>query len=237
MTFNSIKIALFAWLFACLVPPHTALASSPQEGLRFRTFGWQVATEGLFYEVGGKDAQLEVLDATRSRFYDYSGPLALVVYRLVPGPDGKKVRQTVATADLSAAGRWPLLVFLPDKTKSPDAVRIVTLADDLDSFPAPQFRFVNFTPVTLGLTLGTERVALASRGLHQLDPALGSDGAPETRYFVVSIATEEGPKLLYANNWVVRPSQRTLVLIFAEDNALQVRRVVDNVLQYTPPAP
>lgn len=237
MTSNPLKLAWIALLFVGFATFCAAQQSPQPDGIRFRTFGWQVSADGLMCEIGGKEIPLEVLDASRSRFYDYSGPTKIVVYRIAPGPDGKNVRQTVATADISAAGPWPLLVFMKDKAKGPDAIRIVPLADDLDAFPAPRFRFVNFTPVPLGLVLGQERVVVQPNQLHSLDPALRSDGAPETRYFVVSIATEEGPKLLYANNWVVRPSQRTLVFIFAEDNALQVRRIVDNVLQYALPPP
>ncbi|MBC8038972.1 MAG: hypothetical protein H7Y06_00350 [Opitutaceae bacterium] len=237
MTSNPIKLAWVALLYVCLVALCSAQDNAKQVGLRFRTFGWQVAADGLLCEIGGKEVPLEVLEASRSRFYDYSGPLTIVVYRLVPGPEGKKVRQTVATADISAAGRWPLLVFMPDKEKGPEAIRIVPLADDLSAFPAPQFRFVNFTPVMLGLTLGKERVALAPRALHALDPALKSGEGTTTRYFVVSIASEEGPKMLYANNWVVRPTQRTLVFIFATDNALQVRRIVEDVNQFAPSTP
>ena len=138
---------------------------------------------------------------------------------------------------MSAVGRWPLLVFMPDKAGTgPDALRVVPIVDDLAAFPAPQFRFVNFTPVQLGLTLGRDRVAVAPGGIHAMDPELKSDETPATRFFVVSVATEEGPKMLYANNWAVRRNQRILVLIFAEENSLRVNRIIEDVSQYIKPA-
>ena len=223
----------------CLVTGVLARAQKTAEpdGLRFRTFGWQTQPKALLYDQAGKDVPVEVLDSVRSRFYNQSGSKKLVLYRLITNAEGKKVRQPVVTVDLAEAGVWPLLVFIPDKAAGPDGFRVIPVAADLKSFPAPQFHFVNFTSVPLGLALGADRLVLQPGAVHAMDPALKSGEAATTRYFMVSIATEEGPKMMYANNWVVRPSQRTLVLIFAEDQALQVRRVVDDVNQYAAPAP
>lgn len=236
MIFKPFTIVLTCCLALCAAVVVPAQESTKLDIPRFRTFGWQVAPADLFYEVGGKDVPIQIIDSTRSQFYDLGALKSILFYRVTTNAEGKKVRQPVVTADVSAAGRWPLLVFLADKAAGADALRVVALSDDLESFPAPQFRFVNFTPVQMGLTLGKERVVLPPRELHVLDPALVAGQAATTRYFVISIATEEGPKMLYANNWVVRPSQRTLVLIFAEDGALQIRRVVDDVTQYPSPA-
>jgi hypothetical protein len=235
MTSKLVRLCLlaFALIGICVTNRAEDLSNA---GVRFRTFGWKLPAQELFYDSGGKDVPVEILDATRSRFYKLTGPKTVAFYRIVTDAEGKKTRQTVVTVDVAGAGLWPLLVFVPDKNGGPEAVRVVAIADDLESFPAPQFRFVNFTPVQLGLTLGSERVVLSPGALHALDPGLKSNETPATRYFVVSIATEEGPKMLYANNWVVRSNQRTLVLIFAEDNALQVRRIVEDVNQYAQPA-
>lgn len=225
-------LCLLAWAWS----PAATLYAANEQKVFFRTFGWQTLPTDLYYENTGKDVSIEVLDSTRSRFYPVETTSPVVFYRLETAADGKKKRVPVVTVDLSQNGRWPLLIMMPDSAKGPGALRIVPLADDPETFPAPKFHFVNFTPVMIGLTLGKERIPVPPQEVRLIDPSVKSGTAAETRYFMVSIASEEGPKMLYANNWVVRPLQRTLVLIFAADGALQVRRVTETPSQLQDPA-
>jgi hypothetical protein len=213
-----------------------AQAPAADGRLHFRTLGWRVSTTDLFIQRAGQAVPIVVTDTARSPFYAHERAERIVLYRLVPGPENKPVPAPIAQVDVSAAGDWPLLVFLPAPEGSPQPYRVVALADDLRSFPAPASRFINLTQVELKASLGDQRFTLAPRGMHQVDPGLKPDSAPETRYAAVAI---EGPtpRLLYGNNWVVRPTQRTLVIIFAQDGAMQINRLVDDVLSYALPAP
>ena len=229
---SNLRWLLICWVFS-LMP---ALAQSPPEvKVRFRTLGWMVAPDDLYYKVKGGDAKVSIIDAARSVFYDApTDKKNLVFYRLVPGPDGKNVREPAAEVDISSAGPMPLLIFMgnPDDPKN---YRVAAIADDLKAFPFPCCRFVNFTPVELFAKYGDQKVKVAAKGIELIDPRLKSMTEPETRYTSVSMMTEEGPRLLYSNNWVAHPTQRTLVFVFALDGQFHIMRIADSLSLHLPP--
>ncbi len=225
-------LATFLAVAPCLLQ---AQAPAPDGRLHFRTLGWRVSADDLFVQRAGKPVPVAVTDTARSPFYAHERTERIVFYRLVPGPENKPVPRAVAEAEVSAAGDWPLLVFLAAPEDSPLPYRVVALSDDLRSFPAPSSRFINLTPVPLVVSFGEQRFPLAPRAVHQIDPGLRAEGSAETRYTAIGMEQPQ-PRLLYGNNWVVRPSQRTLVIIFAHNGAMQVNRIVDDVSAYTLPA-
>jgi hypothetical protein len=204
-------------------------------GISFRTFGWMVAPDDLYYEVNGRDIRVPVIASARSSFLKVPKVDRMVFYRLVPGPEEKLVREEAAVVDLSTAGSWPLLIFAT-QPQEPKRYRVAAIADDLKAFPFPSCRFVNFTPVDLYAKYGDQQVKVAAQGEALLDPGLKSTTDTETRYATVSIHTEQGPRVLYGNNWAVRSNQRTLVFIYAQDQKMQVMRIQDDIALYAEPA-
>ena len=205
-------------------------------GVHFRTLGWTVAPDDLFFDVKGKDTRLLIIKSARSPFVKapVSDTKKIVFYRLVPGPDDALVREEAAVADVSAAGAWPLLIFTPDP-KSAKRYQVIAISDDLKAFPFPSCRFINLTPVNLFGKYGDQKLNLAANGFLQIDPQLKSPTDVETRYTVVSMSTPKGPRLLYSNNWAVRPTQRTLVFISSKEEKMHVMRIPDDIGLYTPP--
>lgn len=225
----------FLWLAFCLAISFSRLhgQSSADDGLiHFRTFGWGVAPSDLYYESKGKDVRLAVYESARSPFNEHRKSETIVFYRLVPGPEGKLVREEAAMARISASGPWPLLIFMKS-TDSPKRYRVVAISDDLKTFPIPSVRFVNLTPIELYVKYGEKAFSIPGKGMETLD--LEAAEKPETRFTTVQAIINGDVRMLYSNNWAVRSIQRTLVFIFPQEGELGVMRIVDDVNQYAAP--
>ena len=224
-------------LFLFIISLVSVVAQVPaDDGLvHFRTFGWQVAPDDLYFESKGKDTKLSVIDAARSVFMDHVKKDTIVFYRLVPGPEGKLVREEAAVVNIAAAGPWPLVVFMKAEN-SAKRYKTVAISDDLKTFPIPSSRFINLTPIELYAKLGEQVLKLPAKGVELVEPIFKSATVPEARYTSIHAMTEEGPLMLYSNNWMLRPTQRMLVFIFPQENSLQVMRIVDDRGQYALPA-
>jgi len=216
----------------------SALAQVPTDkGLvHFRTFGWQVAPNDLYFESKGKDIKLTVIESARSVFQLHAKAQSIVFYRLIPGPEGKLVREEACTANISAAGPWPLIVFMKSK-ESPKRYRAFAISDDLKTFPIPSCRFINLTPIEIYAKHGDQGLKVPAKGIELMNSQLTSAIEPEARYTTIHRMTGNGPIILYSNNWMMRPTQRTLVFIFPQDGSMQVLRIVDDLGQYLPPPP
>ena len=214
-------------------------AQNPPEAGKssFRTLGWMVSLDDLYYDLNGRDTKFSITEAARSVFSEIpKDAKKLVFYRLVPGPKDKPVREEAASVDISAAGPWPLLIFMANPD-DPKKFRVAAIADDLKAFPFPSCRFVNLTAVDLDANYGDQKVKISAKGIALIDIQTKSSKESDTRYTTVSMKTPEGPRLLYSNYWGVNPSQRTLVFIFSQDKLFQIMRVADHVSTYTPPPP
>jgi hypothetical protein len=233
MTFKFSFIILALPLFA--VTGSQAQVGSPAKaaGIQFRTLGCQMTASELYYDNAGKSVKIDVPESCRSAFYQHATAATIDFYRLVPDEKGVPVKKPVARAEIGAAGKWPLLVFLADSV-TPDAIRIVAMADDLEAFPAPNFRFINLTAVPLTITLDKDHHLVPPRNMELFDPKLNKADSVDTRYTTITAQTDHGPYQIYSNNWVVRPTQRTLVFIGSRDSALEVQRIVDDTSQYAP---
>lgn len=225
-------LCAFAFLLGLLA---RAQAQADDGQLHFRTLGWAVAAEDIFYELGGKNVPLVVKDATRSGFYSHPRVERLVFFRLVPGPEQKPVRQTVAEAEVGAAGEWPLLIFLKNESGAPLPYRVVALSDDLRSFPSSACRFINLTPAELRVVVGEDKFSLSPRAMHQINLGLDPAAPPQMRYAAIGLFNEQGARRLYGNNWAFRPNQRTLVVIYPQEGGMQLNRIVDDVRSYALP--
>jgi len=215
-------------------------AQSPTDSakVRFRTLGWMVAPGDLYYDLNGRDTKVSIIESARSVFNDLAkDQKKIVFYRLLPGSTkDKPVREEAATVDISTAGPWPLLIFMAN-LDAPKHYRVAAVADDLKVFPFPCCRFVNLSPVELHARYGDQKITIAAKGIERLDPHLKPTAETQTRYATVSVDTPQGPRMLYSNNWAVRPTQRTLVFMFSQDEHLQVMRITDDIAVYAAPPP
>jgi len=222
-------------LVLCSTPVSAEIPGS--SGVSFRTFGSSVAPDDLYYDVKGKDTRLIIIESARSPFVKapVSDTKKIVFYRLVTDPDDVQVREEAAVADISAAGPWPLLIFIQDP-KSAKRYQVIAIADDLKAFPFPSCRFINLTAVDLFGKYGEQKLSLEANGFLQIDPQLKSSTDTETRYTMIGMGTPKGPRLLYNNNWAVRPTQRTMVFISSKEEKMHIMRITDDIGLYTPSA-
>ena len=218
----------------------TSLASAlaqvpPDDGrVHFRTFGLQVAPKDLYFESKGKDIKINVMNSTRSVFQPHAKAETIVFYRLVPGPEGKMVHEEACTANISAAGPWPLIVFMKTN-ESPKRYRAVAYSDDLKTFPIPSTRFLNLTPFDIYAKHGDQALKVPANGLELLKSELKSTVESETRYTIIKALKGNVPMALYGDNWMMRPTQRTFVFIYPSNDSLEVMPIVDDIAQYPVP--
>lgn len=225
------ELALGALLAAVLVaffsaPPLAAqqaeVAGKSDRG--FRTFGWKLGLDGLFYEANGKETPLAVYEFARSAFFDSPDNKIITVYRHITDGEGKVVREVVARADVSQAGNTPLVVFNEDPDNKGKYV-CVAFADDLTSFPVGSYRFINLSAVALKAGVGERSVVVPAKG--QALIRAETDKNLPTRITTILAMINGKPQLIYSNNWVLRPKQRTMVFISAVSGNAEVMRIND----------
>ncbi len=230
------KLPCIALLLLTSLSNLCAQAQPEEHKVRFRTIGWQVSFDDLYYEIKGHDANVFVTESSRSIFYDAPKEKQFVFYRLVPGTDdpSKKTREVAATVDISNAGHVPLLLFIVDPA-APKHYRVTAFPDDPKSFPFPSCRFINLTGVDLHATYGEEKFEVKGRGLAMVYPKLKDNAESDAQYTTVSMDSPHGPQLLYCNNWVMCSKQRTLVFIFPQEDRMNVLRVSDDKSTFPSP--
>ena len=215
-------------LYSCLgVTSLFSQGVGPGVPVQVRTFGAVVAPADLYYDYKGVDTKVTVIDSARSVFMNHSDKNPIVFYRLVPGPAGKPVREEAAVAPIADAGTRPLVVFM-QTANSPQKYQVSVLADDPKAFPFPSCRFINLSALDIDVAYGSQSLKVKALGTELIDSGLKSAQPAETRYTTLSTPTPNGPRLLYSNNWMVRPNQRTLVFIVSQGDGLQVTRIVDD---------
>ncbi|MEX1049901.1 MAG: hypothetical protein WED15_10260 [Akkermansiaceae bacterium] len=214
--------------------PLVAQDSNDQEGgIRFRTLGWNLSADDLFYSFKNQDTKVELTESSRSIFHAAGRAKQLTFYRIITGPDDKPMQEVAATVNIETAGPWPLLIFMKDP-RSPKRFRVAAIADDLKTFPFPSTQFVNFTGVDMDAKLGDQVVKVAGGGLARIDPRIQAGKESDTRFTAISWNSPAGRRVLYSNNWVVKPNQRTIVFISSQDNRILVMRIRDNIAIYAP---
>lgn len=207
----------------------------------FRTLGIQTQSGDLFYTLSNKDTPAKIRQSARSTYYEYdtssiskgeNNEDLLVFYRLEKDEEGKTLRIPVAQADISQAGIWPLIIFRP---ASGDSNKLVAtaLADDVETFPAPNLKFFNLTGDDVLLQASGATAPLPKGRSLMINPGLKeAGGSGEIKRVMIGVTSKGELKLFYSNNWVIRPSTRTMVLIFVKDEQLQVERIAENVAAY-----
>lgn len=215
----------------------TVFAQAPSGSLHFRTMGWGVAADDLFYSVGGKDVGVKIVDAGRSGFQAYSKREEIAFYRIVKKEDDTVERVIVGKGKLTGCGPTPLLIMTKSKA-APDQLVMTVIADDLAAFPERTCRFVNFTPLAIGLTVGQKSATIPSGGISLVDTNLEKDVSTS---YVTVFGMVNGKKLMLSyNNWVFRPGQRVMVFVSVDEGGQpRVIRLVDGVASFSslqPPA-
>lgn len=196
--------------------------------MQFRTLGADCAPEGLNYQLGSNNVSIAVQEGARSAPYDYSGESPLVLFRLVPGSDGKPIHQNVASINLSQGGKYPLLVFFKG-AKDPSVPLVSVLNEDARAFPADTWRVVNDSKSPLQVSFG---------GMTLDVPAFSSkDFKGKSEIMSVGITSLEpsGPYLAMNSNVGLLPGKRIMFLVLPSTQPgeyIHIQKHLD-----TPPLP
>lgn len=217
-------------IFAALVSAQLTAAQQPEEPKEaergFRTLGWNLGAEDLFYESSGKEIPLQIHEYARSAYFKSPTDKIIIAYRKITDDEGKTIREIVAKANISKGGKTPLVIFSKD-SKHEGKYQCATFADDANSFPPASYRFINLSTVDLKAGVDSKSVVVYSKGLALIKA--NSDKELPTRYVTITAMINGEPQRIYSNNWVLRPLQRTMVIISTVGGNAEVMRIVDIV--------
>lgn len=215
-----------------LIPGLFAQVPAKRGGVHFRTLGWGVAPNDVFYSLDGRDVGVKIFDSARSGFQVAPKQGNISFYRIVKKENGEMERIIIAQADLSGTGPTPLL-FVRKNEANPEKLDIKVIPDDLNAFPEQTCRFVNFTPIEIGVTMGPETSVIPPGGIRLMNTELEEDDL--TRYVTVFVKVKYEKLMLSYNNWVFRPGQRVMVFISVDkEGQPRVVRLVDAVASLAP---
>jgi len=176
----------------------------------FRTIGAGVTANDLYFKVKGKDKNISITDSFRSILYDPKGAGKVVFYKIVTGPDGKKMHVDVAQAQIPRVNSLTLLVFSADPA-TPGTYDVDVLPDDLVTFPLGSYRIFNRSTLPVKVVLGNQGASVAPNKIRVLmyQPPAGGGSVPVRIY----TPTNNTPRLIYANTWGDDNNHRTDILV------------------------
>ena len=225
---NSIRlICLCVFLGGMSGALHAAEASGQ---LSFRTLGVDDVADDIYYTSGGKDTLVTVNPQCRSPYYPYTGTLTkLVFFRWIAGPDGEKIKQPVATANVSALGKRPILIFIADP-QNPDAYRVLGFADSVKDIPPGGYRFLNLTKQQVGVVLEKEKLLIppAGEGILVSKPSAGETSCQVVVYGII----DQVPRAVYSSIWTWNEKRRSMVIVVpapSRSSGVAVRCLPENV--------
>jgi hypothetical protein len=134
-------------------------AAAPKSAPVFTALAWDVFDSSeelvLNYTHKKKLRTVQILWRDRSQPMPFDGPGTLVFSRTVE-KDGKKIEEPVATAEIPEGMTRALLVFGPNPRPAPgeSAIRVMVIDDSYPVFPGQSVRFVNYSRLSLGGSLG-----------------------------------------------------------------------------------
>lgn len=200
-------------------------AVAPKPAPVFTALAWDVFDPSeelvLNYTHKKKLNTVRILWRDRSQPMPIDGPGALVFSRTVER-DGKKVEVPVATADIPEGVTRALLVFGPNPNPAPgeSRIRIMVIDDSYSVFPGQSVRFINYSRLSLGGSVGATAFEVAP-GRDQVVPAT----LPEAnRLLPFKLARREagGWKKLRSTGLPMTEGLR--VLVFLLDDPVQAGR-------------
>lgn len=184
-----------------------AQSTTPQpHPMQFRILSGNAAPEGLNYELDKQDVPIVVEQGMRSLPFAYGAANPLILYKLAPGADGKITRVPVISIDITNAGTFPLLVFFNDPA-SKSKLRVLTMREDIASFPAGTCRFANFSPLPAEISFGSSKFILGPSSIVDKRPSGTS------ALLTISALGRNGVMPILTHNMLIEPQKRSLILI------------------------
>ena len=216
-------------ILLCFLTPVVSWAQTgavQKPTMQFRTIAGDIAPEELYYEYNKQDVAVTIPRDTRSLDFPHTGSDPIVFYKLILGPDGKKVRQAVASVDLSTVGVHPLFMFFKDQNSSGN-IRVLVMKEDEASFPAADCRFANFSKIPLQIGFGSEKFILQPNNVLDRRPTT------LTVYLTATALMQNTNISLLTHNMLCDPRERYLIIAnpsLSTDTPIEIKRLTDMVM-------
>lgn len=152
-------------------PPATPPSEGPRAAVVFTVMAWDALTGGdadlvlNYTRKGGKPQPVEIGWRSQSAPFPCDGPGPLVFTRTVER-DGKRIEVPVVTADIPAGVTRALLIFGRNPSPAPGAPSFLVRVLDVGygTFPGQSVRFLNYSSLELGGSLGTAAFSVPPGG-------------------------------------------------------------------------
>ncbi|MGB0372433.1 MAG: hypothetical protein ACPGN3_13955 [Opitutales bacterium] len=164
------------------------------------------------YETDGEEGALYAFPGQRSETFRYNGAQTLTLYRNLSQLDefGNPLRKTVAQTQLPAtSGQYLLLIS--EKSNSPEAYEIFTIADDWSDFGVGTYRFLNLASFDVALNIDGDISRIQERGITDVDPRLSDVG--HYKAMMVSLPSDDEPLPVFEGFIYFADDRRMLYII------------------------
>jgi hypothetical protein len=161
-----------------------ALAQTPKTEetitTRFRVMVWNENQPASFtYKNAEKSIKVDGLSPSgRSKFFDYSGPLTMMLYPQVTAPKAtantaaaspqpELTPSAIASVVFPAGIKYPLVLLVPNKA-GPYPYRGIVFDEDPTVFPFKSYLFVSFSATRVATSIGGDQFVLDPLQTHLL---------------------------------------------------------------------
>lgn len=216
-------------------------AAAPAPLVKFTTMAWDVLDPDrdlvLNYRAKGEQRIAEILWRERSlpMVCDGAGPL---VFTRTVERDGKRTEVPVATATIPAGMTRALLVFGRNPSPAPgeSLIKVLVIDDSYSVFPGQSVRFLNYSRMSLGGSLGGRSFEVSPGG----DQVVAASLPEANRLLPFRLARRDATgawKKLRSTGLPMSEGLR--VLVFLIDDPMRPERAEMVILrdQMEPPAP
>lgn len=221
------KTLTFTLLIFAILSPLFGQAPNKKGPKKFRCVHFKpLDHKELYYRDGEAYHLLKTRVNVRSGEFKLRNAHAFELYTKKIGPEGEDIYKLMGRSTHTQDLKLPL--HLIDKNpKGKPYYRIVTVDDDLSDFPRGSFRFINITPITLGIKFNKTSKALKP---------LQSITIPAKKYkkggfTPMSIYTASG-KLLAGSKMFGQPLGREMILLYPPEHKrskIKIKYLFDNV--------
>jgi hypothetical protein len=203
-----------------IAEPGEPQPSAPKPLVMITAFAWDVLTPDgdlvLNIQVKGRlePVQIAWRDRSLPLVYEAPGPL---VFTKTERRDGGSVEVPVARADVPAGMSRALLVFGRNPASGPGELlyRVKVIDDSYTVFPGQSVRFLNYTPIDLGGSLGGKAFSVAPGA----DQVVGAALPERNRLLSLKLAKREADgswKRLRSTGIPMTEGLRVLVFLIAD---------------------
>ncbi len=239
-----IYIAGLLPLLACQIDLFSGVENGVGKGaaLSFKVFAiGNTKPRGLKVETAPEQVEtIEFQNYRRSASYEYNGKQPIVFFREIINDDNTVTRFPVATVNLPNSVNEYLLLFVPtgEEKEAAGEFNIFHLNESIQAFPLDSIIIFNGAKEQLIGRVGKKNTIFSNGFSKEFD--IKDFYIAEEDFFLVpvkfALETNEGPQIVFTNNFEFHPGQRTILILNPPDrpgsHRLKVNKLTDSLTPF-----